>query len=183
MELARDVAAKCFEVAQVARKEHYDRKAVERSFECGNLVWVHLPGMDAKLEEAWLGPFEVQQLKNRVNYKVRLVDGSGHGRIVHVKILKKCVERQEAVRRLMVVEESGEAEFGSGVKLKERFIGYAAADIAEIKAEFEDVLQDIPGNTKSAVISINIGDALSTSTHKGCQRNLGKGCRRKFRIC
>lgn len=39
LEIAKDVAREKLEVAQVVRKEVYDRKAVEREFETGALVW------------------------------------------------------------------------------------------------------------------------------------------------
>lgn len=119
VELARDVAREKLEVARDIRKDVYDRGAIERSFECGDIVWQRQPGFDANLTEVWTGPFKVVAMENKVNYKIRKVDGTGDVKVVHINVLKRCVERAEAVCRLVVVGELGEVECGSGVKLKE----------------------------------------------------------------
>lgn len=103
-------------------------------------------------------PFDVLEKKNCVNYRIRSVDGSCRDRIVHFNVLKRCVGR-EAVRRLVVVAESGEITCGSRVKLNQRHNELSEGEIGKIKEELVDVLRDEQGDTKSAVIQIEVKDA------------------------
>ena len=73
------------------------------------------PGLDKKLSDSWLGPFEVIKRLNIVNYRIRGVTGKGRTRVVHVNSLKQYLERKEHVRRLVVV-----GEYVDEVEVKEQ---------------------------------------------------------------
>ena len=47
------------EEASRKRKIGFDKKAVNRELEKGDLVLCRIPGMVAKLEESWYGPYPV----------------------------------------------------------------------------------------------------------------------------
>lgn len=104
-------------------------------------MWQWLPSVDANLEEAWTGPFEVLERKNSVIYNIKLADGTANERSVHIHVLKSCIEREAAIMRLVVVGELGEIECGSRIKLKERHDDFCEADANKLKEEFADVLE------------------------------------------
>ena len=141
-----------------SRKAVYDRKASVREFSSGSLVWSRLPSLDHKLDEAWSGPWEVVERLNKVNYRIKKVDGTGRPRVVHINTLKACVEREEPVRRLTVVAELGDEEPDGKVRLKNKCKEFKEEDIERLKSEFGDVLVDTPGNTDSCIIGIEVED-------------------------
>lgn len=59
-----------------------------------------------------------------MNYRITKLGGSNVMRIVHIDVLKRCVEREEAVRRFVVVADKGEVRSASGISLKERHKEY-----------------------------------------------------------
>ena len=103
LELTREVAWQRSEVAVYDRKKRYDKGSCIWEFQVGNLVWGRVPGMNAKLSEAWAGPFEVVARLNAVNYKVKSLTGKSKPRVVHINTLKACVDREKKVLRLSVV--------------------------------------------------------------------------------
>jgi hypothetical protein len=60
---AYKLAAKMNRKAQQTNKRFYDRKAKERSFEVGDLVYLYSPaikpGLSRKFHRNWAGPFKV----------------------------------------------------------------------------------------------------------------------------
>ena len=156
VELARETVRQRMTVAVGSRKAVYDRKASVREFSSGSLVLSRLPGLDHKLDEAWSGPWEVVERLNKVNYRIKKVDGTGRARVVHINTLKACVKREEPVRRLTVVTELGDEEPGGKVRLKNKCKEFKEEDIERWKSEFGDVLVDTPGNTDSCIIGIEV---------------------------
>ena len=95
--------------ASKKRKEGFDKKAVTREFELGDLVLCRVPGMVAKLEESWHGPYPVVGKLNRVDYRVEM--SKGKPKVLHINNLKRFQERELEVLRLAVVaEDFGEDE-------------------------------------------------------------------------
>ena len=92
---------------------------------------------------------------NTVNYRVKKVVGSSKPRVVHVKA---CVDREERILRLTVVAESEEDGAAGGISLSQVCPEYREQDIEAIKSEFADVLSSEPGNTDSAVLSLELLD-------------------------
>ena len=158
VELAREVGRQRMVEEVEERKALYDKKLAVREFSVNDLVWTRLPGLDHKLKEAWSGPWEVVERLNQVNYQVKLVNGKGKVRVVHVNTLKCYVERDEPVRRLTVVVEDGVDESVSPGNLVEVCKGFVPEDVVKLKDDFEDVLRDVPDDTTSCIMSINVGD-------------------------
>ena len=73
------------------------------------------PGLDKKLSDSWLGPFEVTMRLNTVNYRIRGVTGKGRTSVVHMNSLKQYLEKKERVSRLVLV-----GEFVDEVEVKEQ---------------------------------------------------------------
>ena len=107
VELAREVGRQRMVEAVEECKALYDKKSAVREFGVNDLVWTSLPGLDHKLKEVWSGPWEVVERLNKVNYWVKLVNGKGKAKVVHVNTLKRYLERDEPIHRLTVVAEDG----------------------------------------------------------------------------
>lgn len=105
MELAREVAVQSLKREFGNRKEHYDSEMAVRLLSEGDLVWHRLPWMDHKLKEGWLRPLVVVNTLNAINYWVKEYTQKGRPKVVHVNVLKRCVERNESVRKLMLAAE------------------------------------------------------------------------------
>ena len=74
LEVWHDVLRERGKEASGKRKENFDRKTVNRKLKEGDQVLCRIPGMSHKLQESWHGPYPVVEQKNRVDYKVDLVD-------------------------------------------------------------------------------------------------------------
>ena len=115
LEVWHDVMRSRAEDASRKRKVGFDKKAVNRELEKGDLV---LCSMVAKLEESWYGPYLVVDKLNRVDYKVEV--GKGRTKVLHINNLKKFYAREEEVLRLAVVAEDCEEDEAIGVKVRGR---------------------------------------------------------------
>ena len=103
LESWHDVMRERGEEASKKRKEHFDKKTVDRVLEVGDLVLCRVPGMAHKLEEAWHGPYKVVERLNRVDFRVDL--GKQRKKVLHINNLKKYQVREEEVMRLAVIAE------------------------------------------------------------------------------
>ena len=159
VELAREVARQRLEKAVVSRKKEYDKKSAVRELGTGDLVWARIPGLDHKLREAWLGPWEVVEQVGRVNYRVKQLEGGSKVKVVHINTLKAYVERDAYVRRLTIVAESGEGDAELTGKLVGQRSQYVEGEIEAILHEFSDVMQAKPGCTKMTVMEMDVGGA------------------------
>ena len=92
------------------RKDTYDNKAVERTFEKGDLVLARTPLLLGKLEEAWTGPRTVVKKSGPVMYKLTHVQGKGRGKVVHLNTIKEYNERHQRVGQLTLLMEDKESE-------------------------------------------------------------------------
>ena len=106
--------------------------------------------------EALSGPWDVVAQLNAVNYRVRHLSEMVKHRVVHINTLKACVDRDERVYRLTVVAEGDNEGSVGGVSLSQVCEEYKESDIEALKGEFRDVLRDEPGNTESAVLSLEL---------------------------
>ena len=159
LELTREVAQQRSEVAVHDRKKRYDKGLCVREFQVGNLVWGRVPGMNAKLSEAWAGPFEVVARLNAVNYKVNSLSGKSKPRVVHINTLKVCVDREKKVLRLSVVAQEDE-ELAGCLSLRSECESYSQDDINQLLGEYPDVLKVEPWNTESAEMCIELVDEV-----------------------
>ena len=75
LECWHDVARERGECASSKRKKEFDRKALDRVLEEGDMVLCRIPGAAAKLEESWHGPYKIVEKLNRVNFRVEVGKG------------------------------------------------------------------------------------------------------------
>ena len=93
--LREKAATKIAETAH-ERKAKWDKRAKERPFEVGNLVLVRKPGMCAKLEETWDGPFKIIKVNSPLSYAVDF--GHRKSPSIHAQLLKKFHQSQLETR-------------------------------------------------------------------------------------
>ena len=85
----RDIAADNANQAREKSKVWYDRKALERTYEPGDLVLVCLPSKQHQLQARYCGPYRVVNRVGRVDYLISSLDKRKVQRICHVNMLKK----------------------------------------------------------------------------------------------
>ena len=68
MEVMARLASTQEKAGKVRMKLTYDKKTKIRSFEMGSMVLMRVPGLTAKLEDSWEGPYEVLNKTSPVNY-------------------------------------------------------------------------------------------------------------------
>ena len=78
-----DIMRERGECASGKRKWSFDKKAIDRKLEEGDLVLCRVPGMSHKLEEAWHGPYPVIEKLNRVDYRIDV--GKGRQKVLHIR--------------------------------------------------------------------------------------------------
>ena len=152
--------------ASKRRKDEFDKKALNRELELGDLVLIRKPGLTAKLEESWQGPFPVVEKLNRVNYRVET--SKGRASVLHINNLKKYFERELEVLRLAVVAEDFGQDEAKGVKLQGKCEEFDEKKWDELKKEFEDVFTEVPGRTGVCQLVIETGDAqpIASGPHR-----------------
>ena len=79
--------------AQGRQKHHYDRKTSDRRFQVGQKVLVLLPMEHNKLTLRWKGPYTVQEVVNRMDYRINV---NGKSKVYHANLLKRYHEREQA---------------------------------------------------------------------------------------
>jgi transposase InsO family protein len=80
--------------ALITQKRSYDKQAVLRTFEPGELVYrEYLPqAAKHKFASLWRGPYRVSARLSDVNYRIEMPDGTGVV-VVHVDHLRRCIPR------------------------------------------------------------------------------------------
>ena len=148
------------------RKSERDKYSKERHFEKGTQVLYRTPGMNAKLTDAWEGPYVVDKKLGPVTYSL-LIKGTKKKKIAHINTLKEYSERD--IRKITTVleEDSNEDDIiETNDKLKlvmnETHIE-RQADIQQLKEEFSETLREEPGTTELTMFKINTGDATPIS--------------------
>ena len=76
------------EVAKDKSKTAYDVESKARSFETGNLVLCHTPGLTGKLQSIWDGPDEVVAKLYNCNYPIAVKGKRSSHTTVHINRLK-----------------------------------------------------------------------------------------------
>ena len=146
------------------RKVQFDKGTVDRQLQKGDKVLCRIPGCVGKLEEAWHGPYVVEEKVGVVNYKVKV--GRGKAKILHVNNLKKYYERIEDVLRLALVAEDWSEDEVVGTKLFGSCPDFNEKEVVErLKGEFPDVFSDLPGRTDACVLEIDTGSAAPRGSH------------------
>ena len=99
LDLVRDQAALNTAVARVGRMAYLNKGSMSRSFKVGDRVLYRIPGRASKLSDSWEGPYVVQVVKGKVNYKIAEV-----GKETHMYTL--CTWKTDVVR--MCIETGSE---------------------------------------------------------------------------
>ena len=145
------------------RKESWDKKAKPREFKKGDLVLMRKSGMNLKLSETWLGPYEIVKKNSPLSYKVNT--GSRTINSVHIQLLKAYVKRDDSsiVKRVTTVLEpdsevdSMEQQYTEVVITGKAESETRESDIADWVAEYGDTMTKEPGLTHLARFSIDTG--------------------------
>ena len=87
-----DMARKELTKASAKYKRHFDVRAKERRFECGDRVLLLLPTSSNKLIMQWRGPYEVVKRVARNDYRLMV---KGNEKTYHANLLKRYVERTD----------------------------------------------------------------------------------------
>jgi len=146
--------------AGLERKVRYDCKCVVRSFLPDDLVWLRSRAMDAELDASWLGLYKIKRKISEVNYELDV--RKKEMKVVHIYKVKKFVERDERVLRVVVVAEDVNREDTRMVVLTEDS-GYVEADVAKLKEELTEAFSSFLVKTDMCKLVINTGDALPVS--------------------
>ena len=81
----------------------YNRKTKARFLKKGDQVLVLIPGKRNALQLGWQGPYEVMEVINRFDYRIKIGNTS---RIFHINLLKEYKDRKEnATQSCMLVNE------------------------------------------------------------------------------
>ena len=140
LEVWHDVMRDRGKEASKERKRGFDKKTVCRELEVGDQVLCRIPGMTAKLEESWHGPYPIIDKLNRVDYKVDV--GKGRTKVLHINNMKKFWGREAEVMRLVVVAEDFEEDEAIGVKVLGKCEDFKDEWVEELKVEFPTVFDE-----------------------------------------
>ena len=88
---AYKLAARANQKSQQINKRLYDRKAKERNFNVGDLVYLYSParkpGLSKKFYRPWTGPYKITRKTSELNYEI--VSQTNKKQVVHENRLKK----------------------------------------------------------------------------------------------
>ena len=148
--------------ASKVRKKGFDRKCLDRKLEEGDMVLCRIPGMTAKLEESWRGPYPVVEKLNRVNYRVDV--GKGRSKVLHLNNMKRYQVREAEVMRLVVVAEDFDEDDAVRIKMEGKCLDFDEEKLEKLKEEFVGVFTDSPGKTSVSKLLIHTGETPPISS-------------------
>ena len=140
-------------------KERYDIRAVERTFEIGQMVLVHTPEMAGKLDTVWEG--RMKSLKSKVppltGYP--LPDHRCHEMIVHVNRLKEWKTPKLGIYRVVVADEvEGDDESIGKINMGESKLSEEhREELREVLERYKDVITERLGNVRGIEHEIRTG--------------------------
>ena len=159
--------------AQSVYKHHYDKSTRQRRLQKGDKVLLLLPTTNNKLMLQWKGPYEVVEVVNRMDYKVKVDDRVG---TYHINLLKKLEERDDTViSGMAILEAEPNSEIGivddesllnlvclkgeetyKDVQISESLTTEQQADVTRLLEEFQCIFTDMPGTTHLAEHKIEL---------------------------
>ncbi len=102
-----DMKAKLSEAKSIQRDKE-DSKSL-RSFNVGDQVLFRTPGLTAKLDSSWEGPYQVIKKIGILNYQIKMTkDGKQHKKVVHINHIKPFNEELAICNRVVVLTEEQE---------------------------------------------------------------------------
>ena len=130
-------------------KKHFDVKAKERRFECGDQVLLLLPTSSNKLLMQWRGPYEVIGKVARNNYSLQI---GNKKKTFHANLMKRYLARTADERHDDVTQNDDDNDFESEVTLQEPGDNDVIGDIG-------DGISEQSVSTCSAIQVIDDSDA------------------------
>uniref|UniRef100_A0A3B1IMD5 Gypsy retrotransposon integrase-like protein 1 n=1 Tax=Astyanax mexicanus TaxID=7994 RepID=A0A3B1IMD5_ASTMX len=94
LHFACEAAKSMLASSQSKMKKHYDKCAVSRSFQPGDLVLVLLPLPGSSLQAKFSGPYVIDSKLSDTDYVVRTPDRRRKTRVCHINMLKGYVARE-----------------------------------------------------------------------------------------
>ena len=85
----RDTAVVNLTETMAQIKREWDKKAQVRQFEKGDKVYLRKAGLNTKLSDSWVGPFQVEKRNSPLSYCINTGDRVLQS--VYVQLLKKYV--------------------------------------------------------------------------------------------
>ena len=173
LESTCQIARESMNESKTVYKHHYDKAARNRKLDKGDKVLLLLPTSHNKLMLQWKGPFEVVEVTNRMDYKVKVGDRVG---TYHINLLKKYEEREEqVVSGMAIIEAETSEECGvvddeslielaclqsketyKDVQIADRLSPDQKQDVSDLLEEFQDIFSEMPGTTSLAEHKIEL---------------------------
>ena len=172
---------------QIKRKTYYDKRARSRKFDVGDKISLLLPTESNKLLLQWKCPYEIDEVINRMDYKV---DVSGVENMYHANMLKQYVERQNVASHCLmsaeatasVNEDDDTEEFSfdecafpttkqpksyNDVCCSDTLPSEQRSEVETLIEKYPEVLSSLPGRTDQIQYNIKLGRAdFSISSEK-----------------
>ncbi len=114
LESSHENAAANEVIPQFNRACQYNQGKAERKIDVNEKILVRTPGLVAKLEESWTGPWVVAEKLSRVNVRVALCENMRKKRVVHLNNLKRYYDRDSLVSQVTVVNKEEDIPESSG---------------------------------------------------------------------
>ena len=150
--------------AQSVYKHQYDKSTRQRRLKKGDKVLLLLHTTHNKLMLQWKGPYEVVEVVNRMDYKVKVDDRVG---TYHINLFKKFEGRGDTVTSDMaIIEAEPSSEIGvvddesllnlvclkgeetyKDVHISESLTAEQQADVKRLLEEFQCIFTDMPRTT------------------------------------
>ncbi|XP_053400680.1 uncharacterized protein LOC128557380 [Mercenaria mercenaria] len=164
MEETCKIARESLHSAQETYKHHYDKSARNRNLKVGDKVLLLLPTNHNKLMLQWKGPYEVVDVVNKMDFKVKVGDKIG---LYHINLLKKYEERQDIFAGSVAVIEAdvstdtevvdnenlldlvriGGSETYENVQINPHLSESQITDIKPLIKQYQDIFTESPGTT------------------------------------
>ena len=142
------------------RKREYNKKTKQRELKVGDKVLYRVPGLKAKLTDAWSGPFEVAKVLSPLFYVIEL--DNGKKRDVSIRFLNEYVERpvKRATTVLLEDKEGDDVlDCNREVVLDGSVIdSNRQKDVEGWERDYNDTLTEEPGFTSQVSYGIDTKD-------------------------
>ncbi len=192
---ACELAKTHLSMAQSKMKIHFDKRAVQRSFQPGESVLVLLPIPGSALQAKFSGPYVIEQKLSETDYVVGTPDRRRKRRVCHVNMLKPYVAREVTKPTLLsateckpcvpvvsdcvpVDEDLVLAEPQTpGVRLNnsamldniDSHLSYLPKkqreDIVKLLQKYPTLFSDVPGRTTMMSHDIDVGNSVPIKQH------------------
>ena len=159
IELVQEMAQKNEQKQKESSKYYHDQRAVDRVFNVGEFVLVFRPRKTNKLHNEWQGPFIITEKITDVTYKVDLGLERKRYRTFHINGMKPWISPEAAVFLSLENEFDDQYPLELEDKLPTHLTLSQQQQLVELKENFKDVFQDVPGRTDVVTHDIPTGDA------------------------